>query len=106
MATILSVYTPTGQQIGKCDARCYNGKPGRCSCVCGGINHAVGLQQAASNTLNLTCTFWPGTSRPVTAAEGATYKHPNLNQIARQSLLPFEADDRAAAEVHEQVHGA
>jgi len=105
MATLLSAYTHAGKLIGTCDARCYDGKPGRCSCVCGGVNHAVGLQQAAYNTLTIPRIFWPGTSRPVTAADGKTYNHPKLHQLARQTLLLFEADARADADVREQVHG-
>ena len=30
----------------KCDARCYNAKGKKCTCVCGGINHGIGLEAA------------------------------------------------------------
>ncbi len=30
----------------RCDERCYNAKRLGCSCVCGGVNHGLGLQHA------------------------------------------------------------
>ena len=33
----------------RCDAKCYNAKSGDCTCICGGKNHAVGLQKASEN---------------------------------------------------------
>lgn len=35
---------------GKCDANCYNATGSVCDCVCGGMNHGVGLEQAQANT--------------------------------------------------------
>lgn len=33
----------------RCDANCYNGKAKKCTCLCGGKNHGVGLAQARRN---------------------------------------------------------
>lgn len=33
-----------------CDAACYMAKHQACRCICGGINHGVGLKRAAENT--------------------------------------------------------
>jgi hypothetical protein len=35
-----------------CDARCYDAKwqGEECHCCCGGVNHAVGFQEASKNT--------------------------------------------------------
>jgi len=33
----------------KCDEKCYNAKSMRCTCICGGVNHGVGLRQAIEN---------------------------------------------------------
>lgn len=41
-----------GRVMGRCDSRCYAGKPGgakRCNCVCEGLNHGVGLDAAIDN---------------------------------------------------------
>ena len=41
-----------GRVIGRCDSRCYAGKPGnadRCCCVCEGLNHGIGLGAAIDN---------------------------------------------------------
>jgi hypothetical protein len=50
MATLIVVYNSEGV-VGRCDQRCYGAKRGSpCDCCCGGVNHAVGLTQAAANT--------------------------------------------------------
>lgn len=33
----------------RCDARCYNAKRVKCTCICGGLNHKAGLKQATQN---------------------------------------------------------
>jgi hypothetical protein len=33
-----------------CNEQCYNAKHKKCHCICGGINHGVGLQVARENT--------------------------------------------------------
>lgn len=49
MTTLISVYNSEGC-VGRCDAHCYNAKPGtKCECICGGANHAAGEQQATDN---------------------------------------------------------
>lgn len=35
----------------KCDARCYDATGGICECICGGMNHSAGVEEAISNTL-------------------------------------------------------
>ncbi len=37
----------------RCDAKCYNAREPDCDCICGGMNHGVGLQQAQENTGDL-----------------------------------------------------
>ncbi len=34
----------------RCDAKCYNATSKNCGCICGGMNHGVGLKQAKANT--------------------------------------------------------
>jgi len=49
MTTMIALYNADGC-IGRCDARCYLAKSATCSCICGGVNHAVGRQQALDQT--------------------------------------------------------
>ena len=52
MSTLISTYNSDGC-VGRCDLRCYNAVTLRCVCVCGGVNHGVGLKQAIANTQKL-----------------------------------------------------
>jgi len=49
--TLIEVKTLSGRLVGRCDARCYNGRSrdSRCDCVCEGLNHGVGLEAALEN---------------------------------------------------------
>ena len=58
MTTLLSVYHSTRGCVGFCDKRCYDGmqpsllkEPRRnaCVCICGGANHAMGIERAMRN---------------------------------------------------------
>lgn len=40
-----------GGVVRRCDARCYHATHTRCTCICGGENHGVGLERALRNTL-------------------------------------------------------
>ena len=47
--TIISAYD-RGTMYGRCDASCYDGTKTDCDCICGGVNHGVGLTRALANT--------------------------------------------------------
>jgi len=49
MTTLIS-YKTSGGKRRSCNARCYNAKHPQCVCICGGMNHSKGLQQASENT--------------------------------------------------------
>lgn len=51
MTTLLAVYTKEGC-IGRCDAKCYDANSPECDCICGGVNHGVGLRTAVLLTRN------------------------------------------------------
>ena len=53
MGTLIAVYTSDGC-VGRCDAKCYMATQPKCECVCGGLNHGVGLHRAAINTREIT----------------------------------------------------
>jgi len=49
MSTILAIATSRGFNR-RCDAGCYNSESPHCHCICGGLNHGVGRDQAIDNT--------------------------------------------------------
>ncbi|MCJ7620343.1 MAG: hypothetical protein MUP64_09025 [Anaerolineae bacterium] len=51
MATLIIAHLCNGRVTGRCDARCYDSKTTTCYCVCGGVNHGIGLINAARRTL-------------------------------------------------------
>ena len=49
--TILILHKdPDGSISGRCDKRCYDAIYPKCTCICGGMNHAVGRDRAIDNT--------------------------------------------------------
>jgi hypothetical protein len=68
MSTLVAVYNSDGC-VGRCDAKCYNAKGDKCTCICGGANHGKGMRQAVENTARLAskwideyCREHPGTT--------------------------------------------
>ncbi|HOT98908.1 MAG TPA: hypothetical protein PKZ83_17430 [bacterium] len=53
MATLIKSESSDGHRR-LCSAKCYNAHGTDCTCICNGMNHGVGPQQAAQNTQNLT----------------------------------------------------
>jgi hypothetical protein len=45
---LMEVRTSSGG-VRRCDKRCYEAKHKKCTCICGGKNHGVGLQKAMEN---------------------------------------------------------
>jgi len=43
----------TPKKPSHCNSHCYNAKCEVCMCVCGGLNHGVGLQKAIENTIEM-----------------------------------------------------
>ncbi len=54
--TLIAVYDSVSC-AGRCDAGCYDEAGPGCACICGGINHGVGQQQAAENTRKHACQW-------------------------------------------------
>jgi len=50
MTTLITFISAYGQHPRRCNARCYNAKHPKCSCICAGINHGVGSNKAIDNT--------------------------------------------------------
>lgn len=42
-----------GRRVRRCDERCYMDSGTRCQCICGGVNHGVGLRRALINTATI-----------------------------------------------------
>jgi len=106
MATLIAVYNRHEKLIGKCDARCYNGRPGRCSCICGGRNHGIGLRLAAQRTIDNAVWYHPGTSRPITPGPYKIYRHKKLTLWAAPALFDDAPEIDEADELRQQLHGA
>ncbi|MDR7400506.1 MAG: hypothetical protein QN144_14515 [Armatimonadota bacterium] len=49
--TLIAVYNSEG--VRRCDARCYNAKQPKCSCVCNGANHGKGFTGALEQTRDM-----------------------------------------------------
>lgn len=49
MATLIAAYNSEGCTA-RCDANCYNATGPHCQCICGGMNHGKGHNQAVQNT--------------------------------------------------------
>lgn len=47
MTILIRSKTECGER--RCDAKCYNAKSETCTCICEGVNHGVGLEQARDN---------------------------------------------------------
>jgi len=52
VATVLAVYNSEGC-VGRCDAHCHEAQHAECECICGGMNHGAGTQQAIQNTTEM-----------------------------------------------------
>ena len=52
MTALIAVWTGDGC-VGRCDAKCYNAWGPECHCVCQGVNHGAGRQEAIENTREL-----------------------------------------------------
>jgi hypothetical protein len=52
MTVLITAYTGDGC-VGRCDAKCYNAWGPECHCICQGVNHGAGRQEAMANTREL-----------------------------------------------------
>lgn len=73
MPTLITVYiTGMGRKWQRrCDGKCHNATKPRCRCICGGVNHGVGLDQARANTKEITDEQLIKTERETYAGKGA-----------------------------------
>ncbi len=86
MPTLLAAYNRKHELVGRCDARCYDGTGERCRCICGRINHAVGLQTAARQTLALTTIDPEGLYTPTPADQITIEKSKHLSKWAHPTF--------------------
>ena len=54
-----------------CSAKCHEATRPRCRCICGGVNHGVGIDQARANTNEITDEQLVKTDRERFAGTGA-----------------------------------
>lgn len=89
MPTLISVRDAKNRHLGSCSARCYNAISGRSYCVCGGINHGVGLRVAAAQTLHIARVWLFGKWLPVTSDEIIIWTNPRLLTLAEQQTFAW-----------------
>lgn len=56
MTVLIVAVDAAGEVTGQCDARCYLARWRRCKCVCGGVNHGKGREQAEANAREMDFT--------------------------------------------------
>lgn len=63
--------------VGRCDAACYDAREAACTCLCEGVNHRVGYEQAVANTRGIADTWQQARARgqPVPARQWAVEVH-------------------------------
>lgn len=70
-----------------CDGKCYNAKGKICRCICGGINHGVGRDQALENTRRLGMDH-PEIEREVIISQAALQANWIEQTSVSESLQP------------------
>ena len=96
MTALIAVWTGDGC-IGRCDAKCYCAWGPECHCVCQGVNHGVGRQEAIENTRELG-EYWLEHAR----ADGLGISHAEvlietLHEPLFESAAGIEGRSRCAA---------
>jgi hypothetical protein len=81
VTALIAVYTGDGC-VGRCDAKCYHAWGPECHCICQGVNHGVGRQEAIENTRELGET-WLEHAR----AAGQDIRHAELAVTAMHEPL-------------------
>jgi len=88
MTTLISVHRSRGRRR-RCDANCYDATKPRCTCICGGANHGLGLHHAAINTRDQAEAILRNyvNAHPEPGHEPKAHVNPHLNALAAQALL-------------------
>lgn len=77
--------------IGRCDARCYNAEHEDCDCVCGGLNHGAGEQQAINNTRDCWTEWAKDYAKRKGLKQYTTGVNPTVLQFALFETQTFSA---------------
>jgi hypothetical protein len=84
VTALITAYTADGC-VGRCDAKCYNAWGPECHCICQGVNHGAGRQEAIENTRELGESWLEQA-----AADGQDISHAELTVDAmHEPLLAF-----------------
>jgi hypothetical protein len=87
MTALYALYR-NGICIGRCDRNCYDATNPRCTCICAGINHGVGIQRAAANTATACDTMVQAYLDEHPDHDQVTARfHRAINLLARQLTL-------------------
>lgn len=55
-STLIALYLGR-DLVGRCDVNCWGGTDARCECVCGTLNHGVGLERAIEQTRSMVALW-------------------------------------------------
>jgi hypothetical protein len=99
VTALIAAWTGDGC-VGRCDAKRYNAWGPECHCICQGVNHGAGKQEAIENTRELG-EFWFEHAR----ADGQVIAHAELVICAMHEPL-FECGGSAAGIQGRNRHAA
>lgn len=91
MTTLIQITDRSGRRQ-RCHAECYNARGNHCTCICGGTNHGVGLQQAIHNTRKFCHNWIAAAEADPTVQQPLTATVPALAPMLIQRQL-YDADD-------------
>jgi len=78
---LIASYSSSGNR--RCDSRCYDAECAQCDCICGGVNHGVGLAKALDNTRSLAESIRDYFTNQQEAQEhNSTYIDPQAFQLS------------------------
>ena len=89
MPALITVYQD-GRKVAQCDAKCYNATRDHCRCVCAGVNHGVGLAEAARNTVDLDNWNVDPHASPKMKDDFELRKHHRLSFYAHPTFFPTD----------------
>ena len=97
---LMTAISSSGKR-GRCDARCYRGKATtKCRCICGGNNHAQGLERSLENVrraVGLPACAHCG--HRLAGAEGTIWCAPCLEELRRAYVREMREAHRDFKEV-------
>ena len=100
MSALITVSNSDGV-VGQCDAKCYDARAEFCDCICGGMNHGAGKEDAISNTTEK----FSGDGSLEDFAHGHGIDPRTLQVAAQSDLFPY-GNEPTTAEIKRNLRRA